>query len=379
MIERYFIANYRCLCPITEYPFHKVEKLMPAFTPHSLPVLIGSLPLANHSEAAELIFAHTPQIPLWPQLPCYREEGMLRQFLPGFPGITEQDGRLFIDTEKDGFEEEILAFYEEYLMIAEGEANLNESRFILSLKEAKGFFTFLEMAEERKPDLIALKGQTTGPITFCTGVVDQNGRALFYNEQLRDAAVKLLAMKARWQTRKMQEISKQTLLFFDEPALAGLGSSAFITISNEEIIACFSEVFEAVRTEGGLTGVHVCANTEWSVIFDSGVDILSYDAYSYFDKLILYPDHLRNFFENGGILASGIIPTAEEYIDIETAVSLTEKWRQQTTWLEQLGIPQEMITRQTLITPSCGTGSLSEEHARKVLELTRDVSAAICG
>ena len=45
------------------------------------------------------------------------------------------------------------------------------------------------------------------------------------------------------------------------------------------------------------------------VIFDAGVDILSYDAYSYFDKLILYPDHLRRFLDKGGILATGIVPT----------------------------------------------------------------------
>lgn len=349
------------------------------FSPQSLPVLIGSLPLKDHSEATELIFANTPQIPLWPQLPVYREEGMIHQFLPGFPGITEKDGKLFIDTEKDGFEEDILAFYEEYLMVTEGAQDLESSRFTLSPREAQGFFTFLKRAEHGRAGLLALKGQITGPITFCTGLVDQNGRALFYNEQLRDAAVKLLALKARWQTRKMKEISGQTLLFFDEPALAGLGSSAFITISNEEILACFSEVFEAVRAEGGMTGVHVCANTEWSVIFDSGVDVLSYDAYAYFDKLILYPDHLRSFIEKGGILASGIIPTAEEFIDSETPLSLVEKWRKQTAQLEQLGIPQEIITRQTLITPSCGTGSLSIRHAGRVLELTREVSAAIRG
>ncbi len=350
---------------------------MSDFYPRALPVLIGSLPLQNHARAAELIFSHTPQIPLWPQLPFYPEEGMMRQFLPGLPGVSETDGKLFVDTEKEGFEVEILAFYEEYLLVTEGEADLDQSRFTLSPKQAKGFFTFLEMARQRKDDLVALKGQITGPITFCTGVVDQVGRAIFYNDQLRDVAVKLLALKARWQVRKMREISGQVLLFFDEPALAGLGSSAFITISNEEITACFTEVFEAVRAENGLAGVHVCANTEWSVIFDSGVDILSYDAYSYFDKLILYPDHLRRFLDKGGILATGIVPTAEDAIDMETAASLVEKWRQQIAHLEQLGVSREMLVHQSLITPSCGTGSISESHARKVLELTREVSARI--
>lgn len=350
---------------------------MSAFTPCALPLLIGSLPLENHALATDLIFSHTPRIPIWPQLPVYQEEGMLRQFLPGFPGVTEKDGKIFVDTASTGFEEDLLAFYEEYLLVSEGGADIDGSRFALSPAVARGFFTFLAAAEAHKESLLSLKGQITGPITFCTGVVDQDGRALFYNDQLRDAAVKLLALKARWQTRKMAEICSRPIVFFDEPALAGLGSSAFITITAEEIGACFTEVFEAVRAENGLTGVHVCANTEWSVIFDSGLDVLSYDAYGFFDRLVLYPDHLRRFLEKGGILATGIVPTSPEFIEQETAASLTARWREQTAHLEKLGIPPRTVFEQTLITPSCGTGSISTAQAQKVLELTRDVSAMI--
>ncbi len=145
-------------------------------------------------------------------------------------------------------------------------------------------------------------------------------------------------MKARWQTRKMAEIGGQPIMFFDEPGLAGLGSSAFITITNEDIISSFTEVFAGVQAETGLTGVHVCANTEWPVLFESGVDIVSYDAYSYFDKLILYADHLVNFFARGGILATGIVPTAPEFIDIETVDGLVEKWFEQSRRLQAIGI-----------------------------------------
>jgi hypothetical protein len=48
---------------------------------------------------------------------------------------------------------------------------------------------------------VAVKGQVTGPITFCTGVKDQDDRAIFYDDTLRDAAVKHLALNARWQIR----------------------------------------------------------------------------------------------------------------------------------------------------------------------------------
>ena len=350
---------------------------MSPFKPSCLPLLIGSLPIGSHQEATDLIFHYTPDIPLWPQLPIYKREGMMQQFLPGLPGVMEINGKTFINTASITCEEEMLTFYEEYLGVTEGAAPLEESRFQLAREAAPGFYVFLEQARARKGKLAALKGQTTGPVTFCTGLVDQDGRAIFYNDQLRDVAVKHLAMKARCQVRKMAEICGRTIMFFDEPGLAGLGSSAFITITREDIVACLSEVFNAVRVENGLTGVHVCANTEWSVVFESGVDIVSYDAYSYFDKLILYPEHLVKFFAGGGILASGIVPTTPEFIDAETAESLVAKWFGQTEQLLAIGIDREKVYAQTLITPSCGTGAVSKEQAEKVLALTKSVSERI--
>ena len=350
---------------------------MSDFAPCCLPLLIGSVPLSDHRQAVEMIFAHTPQLPIWPQLPAYRQEGMIPQFLPGFPGVDECDGKVFINMEREGFDEEFLAFFEEYLLVSEGASPLEESRFALTPQVAKGFFEFLDDAAKRKNDLVGLKGQLTGPVTFCTGVVDQGGRAIFYNDQLRDAAVKMLALKGAYQARRMAEIVQPAIVFFDEPGLSGFGTSAFITISKEDIIHCLSEVFAAVKSEGGLNGVHVCANTEWSLLFEAGVDVLSYDAYGFFDRLILYPKHLKSFLECGGILATGIVPTTPEQIDRVTVAELVDMWFSQTAQLESLGIARETIFRQSLITPSCGTGTVSLQHASKVMELTRDVSAAV--
>ena len=56
---------------------------------------------------------------------------------------------------------------------------------------------------------------------------------------------------------------------------------------------------------------------------------------------------------------------------------LAEKWLDQAAQLEKIGVPRERIFNQTLITPSCGTGSIDLPHAVKVLELTRDLSAKL--
>jgi hypothetical protein len=347
------------------------------FQANCLPLLIGSLPLRNHEEATRLILRSTPDIPIWPQLPSYKEEGMLLQFLPGFPGKTDSAGKVFINTASAGFSSELLAFYEDYIAVTEGNADLGTSRFALTPETARGFFTFLQQIGFAQVPPTALKGQITGPITFCMAIADESGRVIFYNSQLKDAAIKMIAQKARWQIRRMAEICKTTLIFFDEPGLAGFGSSAFITISPDEVKECLDEVFAAVHAENGLAGVHVCANTEWPVVFDTQVDVVSCDTYSYFEKLLLYPERLMEFFNRGGIFASGIIPTIPEFLDVETAETLTSRWFEQKSKLQDIGVSEDRIFSQTLITPSCGTGSISMEYTKKVLELTENVSKKI--
>ena len=300
------------------------------------------------------------------------------QFLSGLPGLTAKNDDFFIDSENETFDAELLDFYEDYMSVVEEEKDLNDSRFVLGPDTAHGFFVFLDRIGNSSPAPTAVKGQITGPFTLATGIKDQDERAVFYNDQIRDAVVKLLALKARWQVTQLRQLNLPAILFFDEPALAGFGSSAFISISPEDISNCFEETIAAVHGAGGLAGIHVCANTEWPLILDSSADIVSFDAYSYFDKFLLYPDQIRAFIDRGGMVAWGIIPTLrDEDIDGETAESLISKWTTQFEALADLGIDREKLFAQTFITPSCGTGSLDMAHAKRVLELTRDVSKEI--
>ncbi len=348
---------------------------MENFDANSLPVLIGSLPLSDHEEAIKLVFQHTPEIPLWVQLPVYKKEGMLEQFLPGMPGLVSEKDRVLIDTDSENFDNDLLGFYEDYTAAVDGVLDFDDSRFALKADTAKGFFVFMEHLKAIRNHPVAVKGQITGPITFGTSVNDQNGRAIFYDEQIRDAAVKLLALKARWQVKKLSQFGSPVLIFFDEPALAGFGSSAFIGISRDEAAHCFEEVIEAVHSEGGRAGIHVCANADWSLVFESSADIVSFDAYSFFDRLILYPEHIKKFIESGNILAWGIVPTLRaEDIEKETTDSLVAQWENKARRVAEVGIDMKLIRSQSLITPSCGTGSLSLDHAKKVLKLTKSVS-----
>ncbi|MGX9726575.1 MAG: hypothetical protein ACTFAK_04430 [Candidatus Electronema sp. VV] len=353
------------------------------FTPSGLPVLIGSLPLSDHRAALELIFAATPQIPLWPQLPGNPLEQMMPQFAEGIPCIHEEhltspEGRILFDTSGSDFETQMLAFYEDCIAVQDQPDKLPGSRFQVSRERAEGLYLLGESLARHSS--MAVKGQVTGPFTMLTGIKDRLGRAGYYDDTVREMVVKGIAQKAAWQTRFLAERGggRQVIVFIDEPALAGLGSSAFISVDAATVQALVNEVAEAIQGAGGLAGIHVCANTEWEMLYSSRINILSFDAYNFFDKAAAQAGQVHSYLDRGGILAWGGIPTGQaEDIDKESADSLTKLWEAQMAKLVQPGRDLAALLRQCLITPSCGTGSLSQAHARKVLELTKAVSAQL--
>lgn len=346
------------------------------FSADGLPTLIGSLPLQNHEEALDLIFRYTGEIPLWPQLPSRPQERMLYQFMEGVPGLEQEGDKIFFNTASDAFQNELLSFFEEYLAVTEAGQDLLASRFAVSRDRAPGLYLLQE--KSATIDKVALKGQTTGPFTLLVGLCDQQQRLAYYDDSLREMLVKAVAMKAAWQTLFLKQAAGTVILFLDEPALAGLGSSSFISIDKEDIAAHLNEVIAAIHRSEGLAGIHVCANTDWNMLLGLDLDIISFDAYGFFDRFVTCKEAVINYLDRGGVIAWGGIPTSNsEAIEKENIESLVALWEDHMHQLESPAYSLRQLLRQTLITPSCGTGSVAPEPATKVLELCSGVAAAL--
>lgn len=348
------------------------------FEGNCLPCLIGSLPLTDYVQAARLVWEYTPEIPLWVQLPKMPGESMTRQFAAAMPGLTEEGGRAFIDATTPDFEKNLLGFYEETLALQDEAEELDRSRFAMSPAAAGGFFELIDQAKRRIPPPLAVKGQIIGPVSFGTSLCDRNGKAIFYDPQLRDAFVQLLALRARWQVRRLSAVCRPVLLFIDDPAITGFGSSMYIGLNREDICQSLGAMVDAVHREGGLAGVHICANADWTLVLDSAADVLSFDAYAFFDQFVIYRDAIRRFVERGGLIAWGLVPTlSPEDLQRETVGSLLAQWESKSAQVASLGIDPEQLLAQSLITPACGMGTLSVDLAMKALRLTRELSTRI--
>jgi hypothetical protein len=335
------------------------------FTPAWLPMTVGSLPLVSPAEAWSWTVKYTPQLPVWAQLPRRSYlENMYAQFSENFPGVVVdlEAERVFVDRTKN-LDADLERLYLAYLQ--------NDLSYgVLNPEYAAALDYLLAREGVLHTPPVAIKGQVTGPISWGLTVVDQDRRPLLYDEIMADAIAKHLRLKASWQEQKLRPFATQTIMFVDEPYMSSYGSG-FISLSRDQVLMLLEEVFAGIA---GLKGVHCCGNTDWSVLLDTSVDILSFDAYEYFESLALYPDAVSAFLARGGTLAWGIVPSSAAAVK-ETASGLLARLHTGIDLLVSKGVSRNKLLSSGLITPSCGTGSLNPQVAERVLTLTAEVSA----
>ncbi|MBL8057761.1 MAG: hypothetical protein JNK29_13750 [Anaerolineales bacterium] len=332
-----------------------------SFLPECLPTAVGSLPHQDPGQACALVQRYLPEIPAWPQLPRRDfRESIYAQYSAGFPGTVLSHDRLYVDRARD-LVPELERLYTHYLE-ADSEAAALDAEYAAGLAR----FLTLDFPEAR-----AVKGQVIGPVSWGLTLTDQDRRAILYDEALADAMAKHLRLSAAWQERALRRLAPRTILFVDEPSLASIGS-AHVAVSREQIVALLEEVFAGLS---GLKGVHCCGNTDWGLILETSLNILSFDAYNFGETLALYPQAVRAFLRRGGLVAWGIVPVTDAAeVTAQTAAKLTDDL--ETLWrgLAAKGVPFDDLAGTALITPACGLGTLPEPAAEQALALTAEVS-----
>ena len=324
-----------------------------------LPTAIGSMPHTNPDEACSIVMKYLSDIPAWPQLPRRSpEENMVIQFSEGFPGVIIKGDKIHVEPSVN-FESEL-----EQIYIDCEQDNARE--YAISTEYAAGLHAFLSEATGSK----IVKGQVTGPVTWGLRVTRQDGLGILYDDTLAETAAKFLRLKASWQENILREISPNTIIFVDEPYLISLGS-VFTPIPEEKVPALLEEVLKGIK---GAKGLHCCGNSNWSVLLDTKIDILSFDAYNYASSLSTHSDKVKSFLERGGNIAWGIIPNDEEALAHESLSSLRDRLEESMALFTRDGVGFKQIIAQGLITPSCGLASLSLEAANQALELTAKLS-----
>jgi len=336
---------------------------MPGIEFGCLPTAIGSMPQTDPQSACAQVVHYLKDVPAWPQLPGRSFlETMYAQYSQGFPGLTIRNDRIYVDRARA--QEEMEQFYADFLAD-------DFYRYAIGAEYAAGLHTFLSW-ENLSP--WAVKGQVTGPVTWGMTVTDEDRKAIIYDDTFRDAVPKLLRMKASWMEKVLSQVSKNTVIFLDEPYMAAYGSVGLM-LSPEAIVGLVDEVLEGIR---GIKGIHCCGNTDWSIMLQTSADIINYDAYSYPESLGIYPAEVKAFLGRGGTIAWGIVPNQPEALARENVASLKDRLEEAMAPFTRNGTPIRQLVRQGLVTPSCTLASVgTEEAASHALALLADLSARV--
>jgi methionine synthase II (cobalamin-independent) len=337
----------------------------PGFT--AVPTVVGSFPHTDARPLVERILARFTEMPAWPQMPVRDwRESMYLQYSEGLPGavVDEAEQRIYFRG-GDALYARIESFYQALI-------DDDVERFAITADYARGLGLFLESVPLLDPRPNWVKGQVTGPFSFAMTVTDQHKRSLAYDPDLYEVAVQGMAMKARWMARRLRQVAPNALVTLDEPYLCSFGS-AFVNVPRGDVIAAIESAVEAIHKEGALAGLHCCGNTDWSLVLSTGLDVINFDAYEYFQGLTLYPEELREFLLQGGILSWGIVPASRACADLDAHVLLSAL-DDRIGQLVAKGMDRGMLYHQSLLTPSCGLATESVERADHAIDVLIELS-----
>ena len=352
---------------------------------------IGSLPFKGENApkcALDFIFNEFKSIPFWPQLPHFaREEDMVFQYTQNLAGLSFDGDKYFLNPESEEFFsalEELFFDYENVISaddLIQCEKTLD--KYAILPPNSNSLAPFLNELKHHNPDFV--KGSITGPFTFSTSITDNEGKCAYYNDVLKDVCTKTLSLKALWQIKEFKKAAPaaKSIIFMDEPSISQVGSCAFLSVENSDVIEMLKIIANDLKKFGALSGVHCCGKTDWEIALSSNVGIINFGAYSYSQRVANFAPQAKKFLENGGILAFGIVPTLDKdelkNLDVDT---LEQKFNDSLKCFTPKGIDKNLLLKQSFITPSCGCGSLDDKGALKALKLTQELSLRLkerCG
>jgi hypothetical protein len=315
----------------------------------------GSLPHVDAGEAIDLVLDSLPGLPAAPALPArHPAEGMLGQAAWGLGGVVVgDDGGLLVDTEVLDRD-------------ASGvdDAALPAEPFGATL----AFFDELELRRWTGP----VKIQCTGPVTLGSALVAA-GAAPRDAFPAAAAAVRRRARALVSDARR--RLRDNTLVFVvDEPSL-GRATLGDAPLGVEDAVDLVSGTLGAI--EGvAVAGLHCCSVADWGAVLRAGPHLLSLPV----DIAgSLRPSDLGPFFERGGWVAWGAVPTSAPLAPVDGGGvprlwrSLAARWHA----LADGGVDPVLLRRRALVTPACGLARHDPAQAALALRLTSALGARI--
>ncbi|MDG4823448.1 methionine synthase [Asanoa sp. WMMD1127] len=308
---------------------------------------VGSMPGADIAEAQRIVLGELPDLPHLPELP---ERG------PG-ADIIGRTSAFLVDLPVE----------------------LYVGRWRIAARPGRDLRRALDLLERDLDQLTeqgdgftgVVKVQAAGPYTLAANVdLPVGGRLLRDEGAVRDLTASLAeGLRGHVEDVRRRLPGATVLLQVDEPALPTVlagrvptesGFSAYRAVESSDATDALRSLVAAV---GAPVVFHCCAaDVPIALLVSAGAAALSIDL-----SLVSSLDPLGEAIDAGVGLLAGVAPTSgsrapgsKELVDRVRAV-----WN-------QLGFGRDLLTRQVVVTPTCGLAGASATYARDVLAACRD-------
>lgn len=328
-----------------------------------LTTAMGILPHRNVDQALELTFSL--DIPFWPQLPKLSfYEDMYVQASANFPGIRLDFEKQSIFLDEEAFGEELPLYLERCE---------DPDYFRLSPPYSEVYHRFLA---KDLSGYVAVRGQSTGPVSFGFKVANTCKVPIIYNDEIRFLIFDFFARKIKAQVAELKSKNKNAFVWVDEPGLEIL-FTAFTGYSSEKAKIDYANFLTQIPAP---KGVHLCGNPDWSFLLTLDLDLLSLDALQWGHVFTCYTKEITRFLEKGGIICWGIVPTLTEELTAFGVSSLVAKVEELWNALAATSkIPPEKIRRQAWLSPArcCLINPDQTASVERSFALLKEVSARL--
>lgn len=220
----------------------------------------------------------------------------------------------------------------------------------------------------KNPRIPYFKTQVAGPITLF-GKLQRAGTP---KEKELLGYVSIWLDHAFWQIGQIKNHGLKPILVIDEPQLPtymGPASSA----QAKRTLKLLRSIVKRLKSRGALVGIHCCNRIAPSALIDLGVDLVHFDAYDFPSQIQASREKLQQFLREGGTIAWGIIPIAET-LNAGLEAKLEKRLGELFLSLETRGLPLRTVLAQSMVAPTCGTGSLTVEQSDKILNFATSLS-----
>lgn len=330
--------------------------------PEFTPTMTAAVPYKDMEKTIQVILENFPEAPCLPVM-----TRSIKWALEGIPCLVFDRERreVFLDTSPER-EAELFEFYDRY---DAGDLDY----FAFTREKAPWFYALLEVLKESRPEgLRWVHFETLGPILMADVIKQPDGKASFQDETMRDILIKATNLKSKWLIKKIKDMIPgiEVITGLAETTLVNF-TSAGGTGSKDEIVAAIDKGFEGLDC---LAWVHCCANIDWTLLTDSKIDVINFDAFQHSDRLALYYKEIKAFLERGGMLAWGIVPVINDVFLKESVNSLVKKLEKGISLFVEQGIDEELLAASSWVVPSCETVMMTPDLSDRAFSTTREIS-----